>query len=128
MCIKMHKERIRALKHQMRTYERGGLPHDSGLFETGVLLRKHSDRMNAFNERWWTEIEQHTSRDQVSLPFVLLNFPLAVATSPFQLRDNTFFLYHHHEIRPHKRYRTYLSVRRYLGKALRALRSYWTKA
>lgn len=121
MCIAMYKERIGALEKQSERYEREGLPHHSGLFETGVLLRRRSDAVAAFNERWWEEIVRHSSRDQISLPYVLMKSPIVVATFPFALRDNSYLLYHHHEIRPHRRYRTYLAFRRNAGRLFRAL-------
>ncbi len=120
MCIAMHKELIGTLRNQSQSYEREGLPRDYGLFETGVLLRKNSEAVRALNERWWEEIVKHSSRDQISLPFALMKSQVAVATFPFELRDNSYLTYHHHEIRPHKRYRTYLALRRFAGRTLRA--------
>jgi len=37
---------------------------------TGVLIRKHTDRVKRLNERWWAEICRGSLRDQISFPFV----------------------------------------------------------
>lgn len=122
-CIEMHKELTSTLKRQAQRYEAAGMPRDSGLFETGVLLRKHSAAVSEFNERWWAELTEHSNRDQISFPFALRSAPLRVATFPFPLRDNGYLRYFHHEVRPHSRYRLYLALRRYAGRMFRKLSS-----
>jgi len=56
---------------QLATYEAAGLPRDGGLWNTMVLARRRTDAMVKLGRDWWAEIERHTLRDQVSLPFLL---------------------------------------------------------
>ena len=121
VCISMHKDLISTLERQRRHYEQELFPHHHGLYETGVLLRRHSDAVSAFNERWWREVVEFSSRDQISFPFALMKSPVTVARFPFPLRENSFLHYHHHESCPHRRYRAYLAARRFAGRTLRAL-------
>jgi hypothetical protein len=58
------------VKEQMERYEREGLPHFSGLSECNVIVRRHTDKINRLCEQWWAEICRHSSRDQISFPYV----------------------------------------------------------
>ena len=63
---------VHLLKKQMRYYEEKGFPHDFGLFETNVLVRKHNlSQCIQIMEDWWQEIQAFTKRDQMSFTYVL---------------------------------------------------------
>ena len=51
---------------QMQRYREGGLPEHAGMVQTNVMLRKHTPAVQAFNERWWQEIQAGSRRDQLS--------------------------------------------------------------
>lgn len=51
-------------------FRAAGHPERAGLWSTGIILRRHSEATREFNEAWWHEIVQGTSRDQISLPVV----------------------------------------------------------
>lgn len=58
------------IKHHQK-YLRANLPHDFGLFEDNVILRKHNDsKVLAIDESWWNEYCQISNRDQLSLMLV----------------------------------------------------------
>lgn len=69
-CIRMNKGDPVALRQQAVTYELAGHPKNWGLAETRVVIRRNTPRIVELNERWWAEIEKHSVRDQVSLPYV----------------------------------------------------------
>jgi hypothetical protein len=49
-----------------------GLPSDCNLYGCTTLLREHNNnQVIAVDGAWWKENETMTSRDQLSLPFVL---------------------------------------------------------
>lgn len=57
---------------------------------TGVLLRRHTPEVQALNEAWWAEIDQHSHRDQLSLDYcawrlgmTLGQWPGSVVASPY---------------------------------------------
>ena len=57
---------------------------------TGVILRHHTPEVQALNEAWWAEIDQHSHRDQLSLDFcawrldmTLQQWPGSVVASPY---------------------------------------------
>lgn len=41
------------------------------LYECPVILRRHTDETERFNNYWWSEICRHSRRDQLSCPFVV---------------------------------------------------------
>lgn len=62
-------------------YSKEGYPSTS-LYETGVLLRRNTDRVNKFNSIWWQEIQETCIRDQISFPYCAWKAGLAVNTFP----------------------------------------------
>jgi len=55
---------------QIKRYMNKGMPAGFGLAECGVILSRANDATREFFERWWAEICRHSSRDQVSFPYV----------------------------------------------------------
>ncbi len=49
-----------------------GYPRHNGLYETGVMYRRHGDpRVKAVDTLWWDCIESHSKRDQLSFNYAL---------------------------------------------------------
>lgn len=69
-CIRRGKGSKGRLQAQMAAYQRAGMPAKWGLPETKCVIRRNTPKMVKLNEAWWQEIQQHSVRDQVSLPFV----------------------------------------------------------
>lgn len=69
-CAKVHKGSPGILGKQTRLYEVEGMPRKWGLPETRVVIRRNTERIRELNDLWWHEIQEHSVRDQVSLPFV----------------------------------------------------------
>jgi hypothetical protein len=79
-------------------YKQKKYPFHNGLYECGVLLRRHSKKMEEFNNAWWSEICQHSFRDQISLPYVLSKFPdLKIKITEGNVRKHNFFKYINHQ-------------------------------
>lgn len=70
-CVRLRKEKSSVLAKQLNRYIRDGFLDKTGLFETGMLIRRHSDKVKRINELWWEEIKKGSFRDQVSLPYVV---------------------------------------------------------
>jgi GT2 family glycosyltransferase len=76
------------VNHQIETYKTLGFPIIYGLPETGVILRRHTDKIREFERTWWTAVEQGSHRDQLSVSFSLWFhditpnwFPLTIGTT-----------------------------------------------
>ncbi|MDH2326892.1 rhamnan synthesis F family protein [Cereibacter sp. SYSU M97828] len=80
---------------QIRHYAEQGLPRESGMIEASFIWRRHAAAdVAAFMEAWWQEITTRSSRDQLSLGYLLWKtgqkpkvLPEIVGTS----RANRFF-------------------------------------
>ena len=86
---------------QMKRYHSMGFPKNYGLFETGFMIRKNTNRMKLFNEMWWTEIYKNSGRDQLSQMFV--SWMSDIEIKPITVgenMDNNEFL---HPRRSHKK-------------------------
>lgn len=90
-CIAIHRHQVRdciydeakaiyaagkasyvSIKNQINTYKHCGFPEHYGLFETNIVIRKQNDEdcVNVMND-WWSEMESHTKRDQLSFTYAL---------------------------------------------------------
>ncbi|HUG69925.1 MAG TPA: glycosyltransferase domain-containing protein [Pirellulaceae bacterium] len=63
-------------------YEAEGHPARYGLWQGGIILRRHTPATRAFNLEWWGEVTRGTSRDQISLPVVLRRLGITFDTLP----------------------------------------------
>lgn len=69
---KIGSESKEILYPQMREYSRQGMPKNFGLTRNGFFIRDNS--VNGFMEKWYAEIEKHSYRDQISLPYVIWKY------------------------------------------------------
>lgn len=69
-CLKYRKDHAEIMRTQLAKYEKERYPPYNGLVETACLARRNNDRIRAFNEMWWKEIEAHSFRDQLSFNYV----------------------------------------------------------
>lgn len=77
-CIELGKDGIETLARQTQQYRARGFPAHNGLCETSILVRRHSEMITRFNERWWAEIETGSHRDQVSFDYVIWEMGLRI--------------------------------------------------
>jgi hypothetical protein len=59
------------VKSQYDFYKGIGMPSDWGLFEMSIFIKKTNSIINHLDSLWWEHICKFSSRDQISLPFVL---------------------------------------------------------
>lgn len=87
---------------QAEHYQSQSYPAHGGLYETGLLLRRHTREVEAFNNAWWSELCRHSKRDQISFPYVLAKSGVRVATFPGTIKTkngrpgNPYFDYAEH--------------------------------
>lgn len=65
-CIRLGLDDKEIITQQMIRYK--DIPRHLGLYQGGVIFRKHTDRVRQFNECWWAEYCTGAKRDQLSLP------------------------------------------------------------
>jgi hypothetical protein len=84
-CIALGLDEPATIEGQMARYREDGFPPDAGLAEATVILRRHTPRIEAFNERWWREIQGGSRRDQLSFPYVARKLGLPYQRFPLSL-------------------------------------------
>jgi hypothetical protein len=65
-CTEQKLDNPDVIKAQVEAYRLQGFPENFGMVETMVLLRRHSARVETFNNIWWSELCRHSVRDQIS--------------------------------------------------------------
>lgn len=58
------------VEDQMNRYKKSGYLENQGLAMTGIIVRKHTDRIKRLNEQWWAEICRGSVRDQLNFNYV----------------------------------------------------------
>jgi hypothetical protein len=59
------------IENLMRLYKSNNYPSENGLYECPVVIRKNTIKTQTLGLRWWELICKYSSRDQLSMPFVL---------------------------------------------------------
>ncbi len=60
------------LKEQIDFYYSQGYKDQVPVYETTILIRKHNDKQCiSLMQEWWNQIYRYTTRDQISLPYVI---------------------------------------------------------
>jgi hypothetical protein len=70
-CKRLNKADRALINAQIQEYRDHGLPADSGMFETGILIRRFNKDLIRMCELWYGEIERNTHRDQLSVTWAL---------------------------------------------------------
>lgn len=69
-CIGLNKGSVKEIGEQVSAMAKNDYPKHAGLSECGVIVRRHTPRINELNERWWIQYERYSERDQLSFPTV----------------------------------------------------------
>lgn len=72
-CMQLKKGNPVELAEQVKNYAKVGWKKHAGLAECGVIIRRHTKKVERWNEKWWAHYCRYSERDQLSFPFC---FPL----------------------------------------------------
>jgi len=99
-CIEFNKDTSDILTDQLNHYKSNFRIPKKSLFETGFLIRRHNEKLcKKINTDWWSEIQNWSKRDQISLPIVLDKYgftPTRLRNDSINLRNDPDIKYHHH--------------------------------
>lgn len=70
-CTALGKDDPIIMGSQIQKYFNEGYPKNNGLVETGLMVRRNSEKIKKTMETWWTEIYNHSKRDQLSFGYSL---------------------------------------------------------
>lgn len=71
-----HLDYPKLIAQQLKYYKQKGMPENLGLPANTVIIRKWSEEIEALENAWWEQICKFSSRDQISLPYVLWSLGL----------------------------------------------------
>lgn len=81
-CLNMKRGDPRQIEDAIDRYRSEGHPPHYGLWNGGVILRRHTPDITTFNREWWREVSVGTTRDQIVLPVVLRRLGTPFETFP----------------------------------------------
>lgn len=70
-CRRLKKAKPELLDKQELAYRLRGHPTNWGLWENGFSVRRNTPEIQSLCKDWVNELNEHTQRDQISLPVVL---------------------------------------------------------
>lgn len=73
---------VELIDKQIVHYKQESFPENFGLYELPVSVRRNNKHVRAFNEMWWEQICQYSSRDQLSFPYCLFKNKVEIKILP----------------------------------------------
>jgi hypothetical protein len=70
-CAKRGLDNVETIIAQAVSYEKAGYAKHRGQAECGFILRRHTPKVEQFNNAWWAEHCVHSVRDQISFMYAL---------------------------------------------------------
>lgn len=71
-CIKYKKDTAEIINKQRKKYKEIGYPENNGLVTNAIMFRRHNNiKVIQTMKTWWEEIQQESSRDQLSLMYCM---------------------------------------------------------
>lgn len=70
-CVERNKDDEQVMRTQVEKYRAEGFEHDDLIESNFMMFRLHQSALDDFLNMWWSEIEQHSRRDQLSLNYCL---------------------------------------------------------
>lgn len=102
--IKLKLENPSVLRIQYHSYRKAGFKDNLGLYACGFFVRSNRDeKINKLFESWFDEVEHHSYRDQISLPYVLWKNNIRLPTKPYSVARQYIRIHPHqpHSINVH---------------------------
>ena len=82
---------------QMQDYLNAGFPEENGLLYGGCIVRNHNEaNVKMIMDAWWEEVNRHSQRDQISLPYVLWKLGGHYDMCDWNYRECPWFKYGFH--------------------------------
>jgi hypothetical protein len=95
VCIEQGRGNAKVIQAQMDHYKEKNLNKHSGLIQSGILLRENCKETNDLCYEWFTQVQQFSSRDQLSFAFVTKDMKINMIEN-FKYFDNPYFKFTKH--------------------------------
>jgi hypothetical protein len=108
VCAKRKLDDPETIIEQAVAYEKDSYAKHKGLAECNVILRRHTKKVEEFNNAWWSEYCRHSRRDQISFMYAVdkVGLRIKLIDDPFlmvQGKDMAVRTSGALEIYPHKK-------------------------
>lgn len=70
-CLQMGLDDPEVIIEQAKIYEQNCFARHKGLCECGIIFRRHTPKVEEFNNAWFAEYCRHSRRDQISFPYAV---------------------------------------------------------
>ena len=67
-----------------------------GLWAGGLIIRRHTKAVAAFNEVWWKHFKGGSTRDQLALPMAVHETGMKIETIPGNIQASALLGFHYH--------------------------------
>lgn len=84
-CIKNNRGNEIDIRKQAESYL-GVVPKHNGIITSGILMRKRTQEVIALCEKWWTELSQQSTRDQLAFAKVSMGHEDIIHTYDWDYR------------------------------------------
>lgn len=95
-CIRLGLDSREAIEGHIRRYE--GFPKHKGLYQCGMILRRHTPKIKRLNEAWFSQYMTGCKRDQVSFPYVIEKEGISIFAINSFAYMHDYFEYRNHTI------------------------------
>lgn len=92
-CIEAGKIQPADAHFQLAAYQANGFPDDVGLFANGFFIRDRS--FDSFCEHWFEHVEKYSTRDQLSLPYLVWKYRPQMTALDYRLKEHYLRLVPH---------------------------------
>lgn len=96
-CIKYRKDNEILMQQQVEKYRTEGYPPHNGMVETACVLRRNTSEVAVFNKAWWSELDKHSFRDQLSFNYVARKTDIAYSTITGHRESSPYFEFISHK-------------------------------
>lgn len=74
VCVEIGKAKKEQVHLQLVRYMKNKFPRNYGLYENNVIVRKHNSSVKKIMDLWYSEFQNYTKRDQLSLCYCFWKF------------------------------------------------------
>lgn len=95
-CIRLGLDDKEVIEQHVARY--ADFPKHKGLYQCGVILRRHTPKIKRLNEAWFAQYMTGCKRDQVSFPYAIETEGVAINTIHSFAHLHQYFEYFNHKI------------------------------
>lgn len=97
-CERLGLDCVTVIKEHVARYREERFPKHKGLYQCGMILRRHTPKIKRLNEAWFAQYMTGCKRDQVSFPYVLEKEGVSIFAIDSFAYLHDYFEYRNHAV------------------------------